>query len=49
MSAGLVSDSEEEEDEIDQNASLSVNPPVRREDRKTKKQRRVETESKFKV
>ncbi|RUS78597.1 hypothetical protein EGW08_013632 [Elysia chlorotica] len=50
MSAGLVSDSEEEEEEDEdlQNASLSVNPPVRREDRKTKKQRRVEMESKVK-
>ncbi|GFS16379.1 glioma tumor suppressor candidate region gene 2 protein-like [Elysia marginata] len=51
MSAGLVSDSEEEKEEDDeesQNTSLSVNPPVRREDRKTKKQRRVEMESKVK-
>ncbi|GFO34613.1 glioma tumor suppressor candidate region gene 2 [Plakobranchus ocellatus] len=49
MSAGLVSGSEEEneEDTADGSTSISVNPPVRREDRKTRKQRRVELESKL--
>jgi len=46
MSAGLVDDSESEEESDDSvDEYMTTNPPVRREDRKTRKQRRVELET----
>ena len=51
MSAGLHDEKvEEEDDNVDTDPTkLSVNPPVRREDFKTKKQKRKEREHKIEV
>ncbi|XP_005101730.1 ribosome biogenesis protein NOP53 [Aplysia californica] len=50
MAAGLVDDSdEEEESDADAEEPIAINPPVRREDRKTKKQRRVEKDEEVKL
>ena len=45
MAAGLVPSSDEEDESDDNDGDIvPINPPVRREDRKTRKQRRVELE-----
>ena len=43
MAGGLISESESDEEEAP-DEQLSINPPVRREDMKTKKQRRRQKE-----
>ncbi|XP_059161066.1 ribosome biogenesis protein NOP53-like [Physella acuta] len=48
MSAGLVDESDDEDEEAE-NDNIPKNPPVRREDRKTKRQKRIEKEEKEKM